>query len=70
MSPQFDAIPARSVGWEAPGVHLERCLEPETPEDLGQIVAEASRGPTGLLIIGGATRLGWANVSEPFVPGV
>ncbi|MBW1885582.1 MAG: FAD-binding oxidoreductase [Deltaproteobacteria bacterium] len=67
---RLDAIAARTVGWEAPGVHLERCLEPETVEELGQIVSTASRARTGLLIIGGGTRLAWANVSEPIVTGL
>ncbi len=47
-----------------PGAVVERFHRPRTAAEVGQIIEEASRQETGLLIAGGRTRLHWANVAR------
>ena len=63
-------ISTRKPGSAPPGVEVERCFEPQTLEELGQVLAEASRERWGLLIMGGGTRLGWANSAAPITKGL
>jgi len=60
----FAGIPARTTEWHAPGPGIENCLEPESVEGICSVLAEASRDGVGLLVVGGGTRLGWANPAE------
>jgi glycolate oxidase FAD binding subunit len=64
MTDAFAGIPARSTQWRAPGRGVDNCLEPSSIEELCSILGEASRERIGLLIVGGGTRLEWANPTE------
>lgn len=61
MIEDLGAIPVRTGQWRAPGIRLDRRFEPTTVEDLSQILTAASRERIGVLVMGGSTRLDWAN---------
>jgi len=46
---------------EVPGAVVGHRVEPATPEALAELLARAARERAGLLVVGGATRLGLAN---------
>jgi glycolate oxidase FAD binding subunit len=60
----FAGIPVRSANWQLPGSGVDDCLEPSTIEELSSVLEKASREGIGLLVVGGGTRLGWANSTE------
>jgi glycolate oxidase FAD binding subunit len=60
----------RRAPWHAPGVELKGCVEPRTIDKLCQVMAEASAEKTPLLVIGGATRLGWGSLADGVSLGV
>lgn len=68
MSSLASALPERIGLGDTLGVRLERCIEPGTTEELGEVLAEASRERTPLLVLGGGTRLRWANRSPRIEP--
>jgi glycolate oxidase FAD binding subunit len=70
MTGTFDSIPLRRAGWESPVPGLERCFEPQAVDELGQLLATASQERRALLIVGGGTRIGCANASEPISWGL
>jgi glycolate oxidase FAD binding subunit len=66
----FAGIPARTTDWHPPGLGVDDCLEPESVEGFCSVLAEASRDGVGLLVVGGATRLGWANPAREIQLGL
>jgi glycolate oxidase FAD binding subunit len=63
-------VPTRTAEWHAPGGGPEECLEPGDIEGFCSVLAEASRQRIGLLVVGGGTRLGWANPTEKIELGL
>ena len=48
-----------------PGGRVESVCGPQNVDEVCEVVAWAARERAGLLVLGGCTRLGWANPAEP-----
>jgi glycolate oxidase FAD binding subunit len=55
---------------EIPGAIVERLHSPTTPEEVADIVRRAAKDESGLLIVGGRTRLHWANRARNISTGI
>ncbi len=63
-------LATRAERIEVPGSAVDRVVAPESVEALAQIVRAAGEDHAGLLVVGGRTRLDWANPARSLSLGV